>query len=735
MLNTEMEPLISHEQYNLSQILMDLSKKFDSKILTERSYALECLINEKTSPDRKEKVLSNYLAFITNPKQCIVQLSEEKEYSLLDIQKIAAELASDKTFFYNDWYLVLDNLDPVYERVTLTDLILSYHLFRLNKEDNNLSLLVKLTAYYTKYAFGTEKYKFSYVLPSEDLSHKDSIALMKKVVLFVTDYLRNNESLFTQYKGQYTLESQQKTPFSSKIDKDASLHFAKITGEDIRIVKILEYFKTFDNYPSICEYSLKNLLRQMYYGGTCESNGKFYHSEPLNNPSIDDLLQLVSQEESISFFDETELNNIRDFLSAIRDRITKNNVSILHVSDEDYQAALNKNSEIENKAALNNIRENIRLLFVIVMVAEIIDEVAANKKEIRNIKDTSRRLCSIFKEDDVPDIILEEKGLNISELKDNEYALIREREKLFKSFLMLNQSSSIEEFFAKRIELLDKARMLAPDDISFLEACSRQLTQKIYLLTDTPDLTYYIQSIREEINVSNASPLSDSVVTALATAEMLFSQYGNEYSAPQGMDYSCISTLYYQGFEKAYNELIWEKYANYLNKELIIDGVRYTDIIFQHFHVQKNSKIESAAPSYGYLPSKAYDLKHYGYFNRPSESFDVYTSCMYGSFSDFIDAKLERELNGFYTWLSNLLGYKTLNSMWKDPCFSDLFMKFRKDMKTAKDYRNNASHGGFVINLDQCKIDRKLVLSDLNSVRTQHLCLIKELIKLFDRSN
>ena len=49
MLNTEMEPLISHEQYNLSQILMDLSKKFDSKILTERSYALECLINEKTS--------------------------------------------------------------------------------------------------------------------------------------------------------------------------------------------------------------------------------------------------------------------------------------------------------------------------------------------------------------------------------------------------------------------------------------------------------------------------------------------------------------------------------------------------------------------------------------------------------------------------------------------------------------------------------------------------------------
>ena len=32
--------------------------------------------------------------------------------------------------------------------------------------------------------------------------------------------------------------------------------------------------------------------------------------------------------------------------------------------------------------------------------------------------------------------------------------------------------------------------------------------------------------------------------------------------AEKGFDYSCISALYYQAFEEAYNKLIWNEYAD-----------------------------------------------------------------------------------------------------------------------------------------------------------------------------
>ena len=73
--------------------------------------------------------------------------------------------------------------------------------------------------------------------------------------------------------------------------------------------------------------------------------------------------------------------------------------------------------------------------------------------------------------------------------------------------------------------------------------------------------------------------LPDSTLNSLTTAEMLYARYASEEYAEKGFDFSCISALYYQAFEEAYNLLIWRGYADELNV-LEIDGQKYTDILY-----------------------------------------------------------------------------------------------------------------------------------------------------------
>ena len=51
----------------------------------------------------------------------------------------------------------------------------------------------------------------------------------------------------------------------------------------------------------------------------------------------------------------------------------------------------------------------------------------------------------------------------------------------------------------------------------------------------------------------------------------------------------------------------------------------------------------------------------------------------------------------------------------------------------SADSRNNASHGGTFISVDQCKSDKKTVLSELEAVRSDSLGLIQQLIFLLRR--
>lgn len=238
-----------------------------------------------------------------------------------------------------------------------------------------------------------------------------------------------------------------------------------------------------------------------------------------------------------------------------------------------------------------------------------------------------------------------------------------------------------------------------------------------------------LSRIKSETNL-----LPESAVDSLATAELLYAKYTSDEYAVAGFDFSCISALYYQAFENAYNELIWTQYADFLNTKLTLAGKSFTEIL-TGYHGQK--KINKKMLGYGYLPESENNWTKYSKYNKSEKKVFVNSTCMYANFTRFIggivDGKTypESELSGFYNWLSHRLGFSSSEAMLNDSVFMEEFNTFRKSLSSAVENRNNASHGGTPISIAQCRTDRRTVLSDLRDIRNTNLGLIQQLVSLF----
>ena len=56
--------------------------------------------------------------------------------------------------------------------------------------------------------------------------------------------------------------------------------------------------------------------------------------------------------------------------------------------------------------------------------------------------------------------------------------------------------------------------------------------------------------------------------------------------------------------------------------------------------------------------------------------------------------------------------------------------EFTKAVNDSANNRNNASHGGTFISMNQCTYDKKTVLNDLETVRSSSIGLIQQLLYL-----
>ena len=218
--------------------------------------------------------------------------------------------------------------------------------------------------------------------------------------------------------------------------------------------------------------------------------------------------------------------------------------------------------------------------------------------------------------------------------------------------------------------------------------------------------------------------LPKTALDTLTTAEMLFNIYAadNTDYAEKGFDYSSISALYYQAFEVAYNEMIWRPYANWINQQL--DETADDPKIIRKLYRE-------------YLPGSEGNINKYyfpqiGY--KKEDPRRVATYCVFGTFYHLLMEVYEKNTAPtFREWFSRLAGYDRVTDMLVDKEFMNVLGGFKDAVYKAKTNRNNASHGGNIINREQCCQDKKTVLSELETARSNSLGLIQQLLLIIKR--
>lgn len=235
------------------------------------------------------------------------------------------------------------------------------------------------------------------------------------------------------------------------------------------------------------------------------------------------------------------------------------------------------------------------------------------------------------------------------------------------------------------------------------------------------------QKIKDGILCSlgeKATRLPESTVDSLTTAEMLYARYASEEFAEKGFDFSCISALYYQAFEEAYNILIWRGYSDELNA-LEFAGRKYTDIL----NDCKRRGID-VADARGYLDADPQQRGYYiDYQNRNRPETKVSSRCMYKSFAILLQNIVPNtRIEKLCDYFAKITGFGSRADMFNDDDFMRNCYAFTAAVDSSADNRNNASHGGTFISVDQCKSDKKAVLSELESVRSDSLGLIRQLL-------
>ena len=110
------------------------------------------------------------------------------------------------------------------------------------------------------------------------------------------------------------------------------------------------------------------------------------------------------------------------------------------------------------------------------------------------------------------------------------------------------------------------------------------------------------------------------------------------------------------------------------------------------------------------------------------------TLMLYGLFSyQCATCYCNLQLEKLCDYFAKLTGFGSRAEMFNDSDFMRNCYSFTAAVKASADNRNNASHGGTFISVNQCKSDKKVVLNDLESVRSDSIGLIQQLLYILNR--
>lgn len=505
----------------------------------------------------------------------------------------------------------------------------------------------------------------------------------------------------------------------SQIDRLALQSFAKADVVELHVSHLLEKLVTYGRLKETDLFYLERMLNELYRVFFTKNDSDIEEWTENDYPRLEDLFDIIRTKISGS-----QSKREKAFAEEIY-KMLKDVENILYDDDCDKWFILSKDElellkTVEFEAEFDNIANCIRGLFLTNMVIEMLNEqgvITVDEDELNNRAAKCRIICStIFEESTAFEQV--SKGAVSSKLITlitAEEEKEEQRSSLFKAHLeVFADKLSVNDLLTKRLILMNQAKALDPSDESFLTKCSNEISNKLIQLLKN-DIVPYKTTFNNQLN-KKAKVFSDDVIDALATAEMLYDQYGNVKHDQDGFDYSGISALYYQAVETAYYELIWIDYANYLNT-LPVGNSTFID------ELRKGN-----APA-GYLPI---DYSHY-VERRKKWIKQVKLDCTYGTFSNFVNK--ESEVPKYKDWLAKKLGFSDYSDMNNKTSVRQDYSLLGIILNRTSGFRNNACHGCHKILLNQCQTDKEYVYSSSSKQINYKMGILDLLEQIFSNTN
>lgn len=555
---------------------------------------------------------------------------------------------------------------------TFNYLFISYHQFRMDSSQENAMRFSSLALAALKRNLGCEDDK--------DYSSIDDIA--QEFFFLVEEYVNTYSDVISELRF-------------NKVQQD-SIIMGGNSLDEILFDNIND--RVFDALATISE-------------GVCRDNYEAFIEEMLDPDKWQQLLN----------FNSDPMQLVQDEAIRVLARQIVVSLNIIYLFCDALRIMLKSNSEqilLDDKAAISSYRDRLLQIQKHIANQVYIDDVDLDKYREETGIDALTLTEQEAEEDqnrnnafmEVFNAFLEELFDNITRQSVDDLFAINKK---FRDEILQCPICSIKERYALKL------------DATIAQICSALVD---IMKADCEDFEKAKQGILLKLG-DIAVFLPPSSLNTLATAELLYQRYAIPQFVQAGFDYSCISSLYYQAFEDAYNTLIWYKYAVKLN-DMTFGPHSFSEILFENQRKQlKDPDIM------GYLSSDPGTRNGYLEFNRGRKRAYVRTSCMYKLFATIMEqVKPDSDVKKFCNHFAKLAGYRNSYTMLSDSGFMERVGIFTKTVDNSVFNRNNASHGGSPVSMDQCLLDKQTVLSEIATIRENSIGLIQQLLYLLKDS-
>ncbi|HHU16999.1 MAG TPA: hypothetical protein GXZ70_02060 [Clostridiales bacterium] len=286
------------------------------------------------------------------------------------------------------------------------------------------------------------------------------------------------------------------------------------------------------------------------------------------------------------------------------------------------------------------------------------------------------------------EILNKEEGLNEKNIED----IFRMKEKVMATYLPVEENSELEELLNRTFERI----------IDLIFKC----------VNDTDRFINKENEIKHLLGTKYRHIEGSSAFKSLVTAEYLYDLFIKK--SPKELDdkkdYSCISIMYYKSLEDALNQKIFSKYKEYYLIPNGFDGVK-----------QRNYQLELRNDYNKYLPGNLDNIKkYYYYWDNIDKVHRLVKDLTIGSMAKFLLQV------GNVRSLKEFMG----TVLRKDVDVLRVIQEFGRELYLIKDNRNDAAHGGTIINSEKVQEDKKNVF--ILEQATEYKRLLYKLLDILD---